>query len=277
MAFNGKYVHIDQIMESVMRDYGFEELYKDECKEWVWEIMGIVGITTILQDVNTTIDITDHRGIMPSDLYTFDAESGIREIESNRSLLPTTDIFFDQNSQTTTLTQGIIASKSFDVTYDQLGDDVVSQINDSTVNLDIVYAPGYVYETETYTYRIQGSYIFCGIETTTLQISYKAFPIWDDFTPKIPDNEKYIRMVKSHLAQRVAKRAYYQGKITREIKDDIEGDYLFDIASARSAMIMPSKDEMENISRMRMRLLPKPAQFDTGFRYLSTREKLRKM
>ena len=277
MQFNGKYVHIDQILEATMRDYGLEELYKDEAKEWVWEIMGIVGITSVLQDATAEIAISEHRGLMPTDLYQFDAETGIREIESNRSLLPTTDIFFDQNKQATTLTQGIIASETFNVTYDQLGDDLVSQANDSTVTLDVVYAPGYVYETESYVYRVQGNYIFCGIENTTLQISYKAFPVWSDMTPMIPDDEKYIRMVKSHLAQRVSKRAYYQGKISREIKDDIESDYLFDIASARSNSIMPSKDQMENIKRMRMRLLPKPSQFDTGFRYLSTSERLRKM
>lgn len=277
MAFNGKYVHIDQLLESTMRDYGLDELYKDEAKEWVWEIMGIVGVTSILQDCTAEIVISDHRGLLPSDIYTFDAESGIREIESNRSLLPTTDIFFDQNKQTTTLTQGIIASETYDVTYDQLGDDLVSQVNDSTVTLDIVYAPGYVYETESYVYRIQGNYIFCGIEDTTLQITYKGFPIFPDNTPMIPDDEKYIRMVKSHLAYMAIRRAFYQGKVSREVKEDIERDYLFDIPSARSRMILPSKDEMENIKRMRMRLLPKPSQFDTGFRYLSTSERLRKM
>lgn len=277
MTFNGKYIHIDQVMEATMRDYGLEELYKDECKEWIWEIMGIVGITSVLQDRTAEIVISDHRGLMPTDLYSFDAESGIREMESNRSLLPTTDVFFDQNKETTSLTQAIIADSTYNVTYDQVGDNLTTQIDDSTVNLDIVQAPGYVYESDQYVYKIQGNYIFCGIEETTLQISYKAFPVWSDMTPMIPDDEKYIRMVKSHLAQRVSKRAYYQGKISREIKDDIETDYYFDIASARSASIMPSMNQMENIKRMRMRLLPKPNQFDTGFRYLSTSERLRKM
>jgi len=277
MQFNGKYVHIDQIMEATMRDYGLEELYKDECKEWVWEIMGIIGITSILVDANAEIKITDHRGLMPTDLYSFDAESGIREIESNRSLLPTTDIFFEQNKQATTLTQGVIASETFNVTYDQLGDEILHQENDHTVNLDIVYAAGYVYESESYVYRIQGNYIFCGIEETTLQISYKAFPIWNDGTPMIPDNEKYIRMVKSHLAYMNANRLYLVDKLDERKLNRIETDYLFNVASARSASIMPDKDQMENIKRMRMRLLPKPSQFDTGFRYLSTPERLRKM
>ena len=277
MQYNGKYVHIDQLLEATMRDYGLEELYKDEAKEWVWEIMGIVGITSVLQDATAEIAISDHRGLMPTDLFQFDAETGIREIESNRSLLPTTDIFFDQNKQATTLTQGIIASETFNVTYDQLGDDLVSQANDSTVTLDVVYAPGYVYETESYVYRVQGNYIFCGIENTTLQISYKAFPVWSDMTPMIPDDEKYIRMVKSHLAYMNANRLYLVDKLDERKLNRIETDYLFNVASARSASIMPDKDQMENIKRMRMRLLPKPSQFDTGFRYLSTSERLRKM
>ena len=176
---------------------------------------------------------------------------------------------FPVTIQATTLTQGIIASETFNVTYDQLGDDLVSQVDDSTVTLDVVYAPGYVYETESYVYRIQGNYIFCGIENTTLQISYKAFPIWEDFTPMIPNDEKYIRMCKSHLAYMNANRLFLNDKLAENKLNRIEQDYLFNIGSARSASIMPSMNQMENIKRMRMRLLPKPSQFDTGFRYLS--------
>ena len=277
MQFNGKYVNIDQILEKVRMDYGFEDVYKDECKEWVWDIMGIVGITSILEDRNAEITIEDHRGLLPTDLYKFDAESGIREKYSNYSLLPTTDIFFDENSSSTALAQALIAAKSTNLTYDQLGDDIVSQTDDSTINVDTVYTSGYVYERENYTYRIQGNYIFCGLENTTLQIVYKAFPIWDDLTPKIPDDDKYIRMVVTHLAYKIANRMYYTGFMTDRMFDRLEQEYMFTVASARSKMIIPDKDEMENIGRMRMRLLPKPAAFDTGFKYLSTREKLRKM
>ena len=260
-----------------MRDYGLEELYKDECKEWVWEIMGIIGITSVLQDATAEITISEWRGLMPTDLYTFDAETGIREITSNRSLLPTTDIFFGQNAQTNTITQAVIAASTYNLTYDQVGDEVVSQLDDSTINLDIVHAPGYVYETEQYVYKVQGNYLFCGIEETTLQISYKAFPVWSDNTPMIPDDEKYIRMVKSHLAYMNANRLYLNDKLPENKLNRIETDYLFNIASARMASKIPSLGEMENIKRMKMRLLPKPNQFDTGFRYLSTSEKLRKM
>ena len=277
MKHNGKYIHIDQVLESIRARTGFEEVYQDECKEWVWEAIGVLGVSSILEDRTAEISIEDHRGLLPNDLYLFDSESGIREKESNRSLIPTTDIFFDQNKEATTLTQGIIAAETYNVTYDELGDDLVSQIDDSTVNLDIIYAPGYVYEAEAYTYRIQGSYIFCGIETTTLQVTYKGFPIWDDYTPKIPDDPKYIKYVTSYLMDIIVTRMWLNDRISRDKKDELERDYLFNAASARSHMLIPDKDEMENISRMRMRLLPKPAQFDTGFRYLNAREKLRKM
>ena len=41
--FNGKYTHINEIMERVHRDYGFSDIFEDEVKEWVWDCIGYFG------------------------------------------------------------------------------------------------------------------------------------------------------------------------------------------------------------------------------------------
>jgi len=278
MRFTGRYTTVNDILERLRRKFPFfEDVYEEECKEWIWDIMGKIGITTALEDCVADITIEEHSGTLPSDLYSFDFETGIREKGTNIPLLPTTDIFFANNTEDTTLSQAIIAGTSFNVTYDNVGDEITSQLDDSTINIDAVYPSGYMYEKENYTYRIQGSYIFSGLEETTLEIIYKGFPIWDDMTPKIPDEPKYLDMVVMELATIIAMRLWMSDKLSKDKFDWIEQEASYLKASTRSFWKIPDKDEMENISRMRMRLLPKPAQFDTGFRYLSSREKLRKM
>ena len=46
--FNGKYTHINEIMERVHRDYGFSDIFEDEVKEWVWDCIGYFGRNEVL-------------------------------------------------------------------------------------------------------------------------------------------------------------------------------------------------------------------------------------
>lgn len=272
MSFTGRYTHLKEILERVRRDYAFEEVYQDECKEWIWDIIGYVGVYNILEDKTEELTVEEHRTILPSDMYDLIA---IREKDTNITLLPATDKFYEQNVEDSSLQSAIITSKTYNVTFDEIGDDLVTQ--DETVTVDGIGSSGYVYEQENYTYKIQGSYLFCGLEETTLQISYKGFPIWDDYTPKIPDDAKFIRLVASYIAYKIAFRMKLQGKFSREDLEIIEQDYLFNVGSARNRMLLPNEDEMELIRRMSMRILPKPSQYSTGSRYISSQERLRKI
>ena len=46
--FNGKYTHLNEILERVHRDFGFEEVFADEAKEWIWDCLGYFGRDEIL-------------------------------------------------------------------------------------------------------------------------------------------------------------------------------------------------------------------------------------
>ena len=41
--FNGKYTHLNERLERVHRDFGFEEVFADEAKEWIWDCLGYFG------------------------------------------------------------------------------------------------------------------------------------------------------------------------------------------------------------------------------------------
>ena len=67
--FNGKYTHLNEILERVHRDFGFEEVFADEAKEWIWDCLGYFGRDEILTLMTDEVVISDNRGLLPSDIY----------------------------------------------------------------------------------------------------------------------------------------------------------------------------------------------------------------
>ena len=41
------HINIKSIIEKVYRDYPFEEVFEDECKEWAYEILNKIGRSEI--------------------------------------------------------------------------------------------------------------------------------------------------------------------------------------------------------------------------------------
>lgn len=263
--FNGKYTHIKSIIEKVYRDYPFEEVFEDECKEWAYEILNKIGRSELFEDYTAEITVTDFMGELPDNIS--DAGiSGIRDQETGIVLIPSTDIFISQNNSQTS-TSGII----------NLGIAVPEEDEDDIVDIETEVAslPLNTY-CQDYKYKIQGNNILCSIEDCVLEISYKGFPVWeDDGSPKIPDDTKVVSMVANYIAKNIARRLWFKSKISKQIYDDIDVDSLFDSGAARNRLAQPDIAGMESIRRNSTRLLPKPDQYSTGLRYLNEQERLR--
>lgn len=272
--FNGKYTHINEILERVRRDYAFEEVFIDEAKEWVWDCIGYFGRPEILVNSIEELDIEDNRGLLPTDMYEF---IGCREKSSKTPLIPTSDRYYSSNLTTTnTLGQVIVQGQSINIETTGVGDNLVEELEDSTIFLEFVPTMD-VDIDNNYTYQISGNYIFTGITDVTIEIAYRAFPIWEDNTPKIPDDPKVVRMVTLFIAEKIAFRLMLQDKLSERkwgfIKDELE----WAVGSAQNRMKMPNEDEMESIKNGQMRLRPRPNQWSTGFKNLNTGEGLKRM
>ena len=57
--------------------------------------------------------------------------------------------------------------------------------------------------------------------------------------------------------------------------DRICKDRMWSQGAARNSFLTPDEATMEFIRRMQTRLIPKPEQFSTGFKYLNERERLK--
>lgn len=268
--FNGQYVHIDYIMEKLHTNYGFENLYEDEVKEWIWDFLGHLGRPEFLQDKTLDIKVSSHRGIMPDDIYE-GGNVGIRDKETGIPLIPSSDIYMEQNTSKDNTLEGIVQGVSYTADEPEIGDRVELEPSEYAVEFTSV---GEGRSSKKFTYRIDGPYIFCGLENTTLELSYRAFPVWDDNTPKIPNDSKVIRAAIVFVAWTLAQRLLFKQGISERLYERLEQEYSFVVGAARNRLIQPDMNEMEAIRRTHMRLIPKPNRFDQGFRNLTDEERL---
>jgi len=263
------YTTVDRVIENVYRDFGFVNINKSEVMEWIWDVMGVLNIYSALESKFRHLPIVEWKTIIPVDMYKIE---NIREKTTGVLLRKTTDLFHRLNSSndsgigTTTVFEGptivIDANGSVD-------------INNTTVFV-AQWGNGPVIP-EQLTYQEHNGSIYFGFKDGDVEISYSAFPVTDDGEPKIPDDPQYIRAVVTYIAARLATRGYYRGEMSKAIKDDIDSQYCFAAGAAKGKAIIPDIDMMEAIKNMRMRLIPKPNEHATGFKYSGEIERLRKI
>ena len=91
MALNSKYRKIDEVIEQVHRDFGFTEINKSDCAEWIGEVIELIGELPQFIDKQTDgnvdlchldpIEVINGRAELPCDLHKLisikDAETGM--------------------------------------------------------------------------------------------------------------------------------------------------------------------------------------------------------
>ena len=250
---NGKVVSVELLIEQLYQDYGFENINKSEVVEWVWRSMAIIGTPYPYEDKNVEVLISDYRSILPVDLYSINM---IREKETGIPLREMTDLFFKfpeaDASTTPTVNTG---------DYDT---DLVTEFQTIIASNS---------SSEYYTYKVQGNYMYTGAETCTLELAYKAMPI-DLVTgmPTIPDNAVYLRGIESFVAEKLALRMMLRDQLSERKYEIIRQDYFFNVGAAQNICRMPDPTRMETIINRWKSTYLGPEHFDTGFKYLGSRE-----
>ena len=267
--FYGRYTHINEILEKVRDEFGFEDVPIDSAMEHVWMAMGKLGVKDILEDCDEEIAVTDGRGLIPANVMYIE---GIREQESQLVLVPSKDIFIKPNTTLSQETRTYIAGYTVTGASDDINTEATLEPNYAYV--EVQRSNNYDYG-DSIGYQIRGDYIFCEIENCTLEIKYKGFPIWDDNTPKIPDDAKFIDFIVDYIGEKIAKKLYLSDRLSKDKYELLRQEKFFSQGASRNRFITPDETTMEMIRRMQQRLIPKPEQFGTGFKYLNERERLK--
>lgn len=274
MALNAGWTTYKDIMERVRRKYKFSELYDDDVKEWIWEVIGYAGTIEMLEPVSANVTIEDWKGTLPVDIYDT-TDMMVVDVVANKTLTETADAFFmdhvDDNSETISRIMGqnvVYVDTTIDPNYPTYVQNDENSTNPEvtafiqTTSREPLYPkiPGY---------KINGNTIWANTnQNTTLRLSYHRFPIWDDFTPKIPDDPKVIRMCADYVALQHAIGLRVMGEIPRDVFEWIETQYYHSAGAARNAARIPSLGKMEELKNKYLDILKKPTDFSTRFMYL---------
>ena len=270
MMYN--YTHVDEVLEKVQDEFGLEDIPKDSAMEHIWFALGKLGVSDILESVSgETIYVENHRGIMPNNIVSIE---GIREKESGIPLVPSTDIFITKNTQTEGGTKTFMVGGTI-TNYEEGVTNPEGEFTPNRVFMETWESGRGLSPSESIGYKIKDGIIWCDIPNCELEITYKAFPIWDDNTPKIPDTAETLDFVVHFVAMKIAKKMYIRDMLSERKYMLIERDCYWTQGSARNKLLTPDTAAMESIRRMQMRLIPKPEQFNTGFKYLNDRERLK--
>ena len=242
MSLNTKLTNVEEIIERVRREFGFEEVYKDDVREWLWDIIGILGSPSLLQEKEAYIEIENHRGELPIDVYDL-TNHRVRDKDSKQVLKKTNNIFFRDDKR---ISQDPIIIKE--------GETVVMEdgvTEDGTAFYSIIIPE---YEKKGFFYNIIDNYIFTSLEECTVELSYTGFPLDDRGFPLIADDPKVIRAAVWYIGERIAFKLMIQERLTERRYHMIAQDYVFFAGAARSKADTLDIPDMHNFKHRVLQL-----------------------
>ena len=262
---NPGYTRIEEVIYKLNDKYSLNIDFSS-AKEFVWDIMGIVFCDDMLEERIREIDITSYQGVLPEDFYNGTGMM-IREKKTGYPLTESTDsfFFFFGNSNTAGGSDGVL------ITYGE-SVNLPAGFEDSTVYASIIPKNR---DHDKYTYKLNGDLIRCGIENCTLEMAYKAFPMYEDFTPKIPNDSKVIEMCRDYISFMIAAKLWAKGELSDRVFDKIEAFTYWSRAAAKTKASMPSMARMEQIKNRVISMIPRPNEFNNGFKDLDNIDTLR--
>jgi len=237
MSLNTKYTSIEEILERIRREFGFEDVYADDVREWIWDVMGFMAVPQMFIEKIADVTVENWRAPLPVDLYSL-TEHMLRDKGTGYVLRKSANLF-QQSDQ--------IDLSAVRVNVD--GESVVSDddiISDGTQYASII-VPDHDYAD--YTYTISNNHIFTNVKEIELEMRYTAFPIDDRMFPLIPDDPKVIRAVVWYVGERLAFKMMLSDKLSERKYEMIKQDYLFNVASAKTKAHTMDLAEMENFKR----------------------------
>lgn len=256
--FSGKYTHINNVIEQIYRNYGFE-VSRDDAMEFVWEVIGIMGRPEILTTNVMDVIVDDYKGLLPADLYLF---IGCREKVTKTPLRLNTNIYGVNKNNSINYTE--IIEKTINKIEDNgvLIDDIQNAYFSIGISIQDYFSKDYV---DSYVYQISNSIIFTGLKKAVLEVAYLGFPVWKDNTPMIPEDPKIIRNIVDYIAEKVAFKLMLTDNLSERKWKFIEEKSTWSMGSAINYLKTPSLDLMQELKNNHLRLMPKANLWEEGF------------
>lgn len=285
MAFNGNYVSIDSILQTV-RKYPFTEaLTKREAAHSLVTLLGLVGATSPLVRTYKDILITTHKGELPTDIMFMHGANNKGDSIRNQGIPMryANDIYHSalHSDEARAICEGTsIDGSTIESIYPPIQPDDVDNPEDPNW-MDNIYVAPSAYTITSYdvqgiydnSYTINGMSIDCSFPSGWVEIAYDAVKTDDSGFPMIPDHPSLALAFKYFLLKNSAEPAFYRGDVQKHVYHDIETQYNWYVGQASNGLKMPTTDQMESLSNALLRLIPQRGQFMDGWKSSNKEEK----
>lgn len=124
-------------------------------------------------------------------------------------------------------------------------------------------------------FKTQGQVLYVSFKTGDVLVSYKAIPIDKDGFPLLIDNPVFLKALETYIKKEEFTILFDIGKITPAILYNTQQRYAWLAGQLQSEFTIPSISEMESIKNSWCALIQKVSEFDSGFKSLGDKEKIR--
>lgn len=260
MSLNKKYTSLNEVLERVRRDFGFEEIYSHDAKEWVWDAIGLAGAPNMLITKTSVVEVRNWRGELPVDLFSL-SNHQIRDSRTGAMLNYSEDSFhLSRRNSEGKLIVSNNANSIFYIDEERTPEHETQYPSIMSSKLD---------NLENFGYTINNNFIFTSDKNMELEISYTAFPMDEEtLEPLIPDDPAVLRAVVWYIGERTAFKLMLADKLSERKYEMIKQDYLFNMGSAITKANILSMPEIENIKNRTLQYVKSLSPFQQGFKNL---------
>lgn len=124
-------------------------------------------------------------------------------------------------------------------------------------------------------FKTQGQVLYVSFKTGDVSVSYKAIPIDKDGFPLLIDNPVFLKALEAYIKKEEFTILFDTGKITPAVLQNTQQQYAWLAGQLQSEFTIPSISEMESIKNSWCALIQKVSEFDSGFKSLGDKEKIR--
>ena len=256
----------------------------DDAIEWMGEALEHIGASSQLLQKQCVLTITDHKVLLPTDLYY------INQVAVNNN------VTLGTSSEVDTLTEKIKQAQDDGLEYSDTAS-VLHQINSRLVIVENIYfknetelqplqygastfhksmhCTGCVNENTHYeeTYIIDNGYIKTSFVSGKICLSYMAFPTDEECYPLVPADISYQEAMFWYIYKKILLSSP-QFKNNGIDYSFAEQQWKYYCTQARNAATFPDIDRYESFMNQWVRMIPDINRHDSAFENLNTREDL---
>ena len=278
-----KTVSCKTIIRKIFRDLRPDsDNWIDDAIEWIGEALEHIGAAPQLCQKQCVLTVTDHKVLMPTDLYY------INQVAINNAVSPVNSTELDTlTTKVKELKDSIVAAQEDDLEYSDTAS-ILHEINNRIVVIENVYfkdsnqlqplqygastfhksmhCTGCVNESARYedTYIIDCDYIKTSFKSGKICVSYMAIPTDDECYPLVPDDISYREAMFWYIYKKLLllNPTFKNNGIKYDFADS---QWKYYCTQARNAANFPDIDRMESFMNQWVRLIPSLSRHDLAF------------